>query len=510
MCPAPLPDDATTAQLAKLAEDLRDLATTGDAGVLDLIGRHHPDGPHAVSLDGARLVLARNHGFEDWDALARHLDLVAEYRRQPDEVDVDEATGSPVDRFLALACLRYGGDDGPERWAAARRLLAEHPGITSASAHAAAAAADQAALRDVLRGRPSAANEEGGPYRWQPVLYLAFARHDPDIAEAALLATARLLLEHGADPNAGYLWHGLIPPFTALTGALGSGEGGDEQQPEHPHGMALARLLLEAGADPNDGQALYNRQFGDDDSHLVLLAEHGLGRGDGGPWRARLGHRQDSPAEMLRGQLWWAIVHGKQGRVALLVEHGADVRTPYEAPGGRPSGLRTSHGHTPAELAALSGWPELARWLVASGADPPALEGPGAFVAAVLAGDAAAVEAHRNQAAVAQDRRPALVVWAAAHGRLDAVRRLVELGFDVNALGRSDVPLDQPWQTALHDAAGNGDLAMIRLLLELGADPTMEDARFSSTPPGWAEHFGRHEAAELLRAASPPPTTVVG
>ena len=74
------------------------------------------------------------------------------------------------------------------------------------------------------------------------------------------VAVARLLLEHGADPNAGYLWEGLIPPFTALTGALGGGG----TIPKHPEELALARLLLEAGADANDGQALYNQGWGPD------------------------------------------------------------------------------------------------------------------------------------------------------------------------------------------------------------------------------------------------------
>ena len=174
---------------------------------------------------------------------------------------------------------------------------------------------------------------EGGPYGWEPLLYLAYARHDPAVSEDATLGTARLLLDHGADPNAGYLWHGLTPPFTALTGALGSGEG---DQPEHPHGFALASLLLDAGADANDGQVLYNRQFGADDRHLVLLLDHGLGQGDGGPWRARLGHTIDSPAELLRVQLWWAIVHDMRDRVRLLVDHGADFRSPFAGP-GRPA-----------------------------------------------------------------------------------------------------------------------------------------------------------------------------
>src|SRR4029077_11521278 len=90
---------------------------------------------------------------------------------------------------------------------------------------------------------------------------LAYARHDPAIGEAAVLGAAGMLLQSGADPNAGYLWHRLPTPFTVLTGVLGEGELGPVRQPRHPHALALARLLLEAGADPNDGQALYNRMF---------------------------------------------------------------------------------------------------------------------------------------------------------------------------------------------------------------------------------------------------------
>jgi hypothetical protein len=501
MSTVPLPDDPSFEQLRKIAKDIRDLAQAGDPGVLQLVATHHPDGAHPVSLAGAQLVLARHHGFASWARLKQHIETIQRYRRVPDELDVEDLDQADVvDRFLALACLRYGGDDSPERWAQALQLVREHPGITRSSIHAAAAGADVDAVRALLRDDSALARREGGPYQWEPLMYLAYARHDPAVTEPATLATARALVDQGADPNVGYLWHGLPTPFTALTGALGSGEG---DQPPHPHGYALAALLLDAGADPNDGQALYNRQFRPDDRHLELLLAHGLGHGDGGPWRARLGQAVDAPEQLVRIQLWWAIVHDMRDRVRLLAEHGADILTPFAAPGGRPTWARTSDGRTPAELAALAGCPEMVDWLVDHGATRPAGEGVDGFVAAALRGDRDEVQrlmAYRDEA---RAQRPALIVWATARRKLDAVRLLAEVGFDVNAKGRTDVPMEQQWETALHQAAGEGDVELTRLLLDLGADPTIEDTRFGSTSLGWARHFDQPATIELLEALTP-------
>jgi ankyrin repeat protein len=60
------------------------------------------------------------------------------------------------------------------------------------------------------------------------------------------------------------------------------------------------------------------------------------------------------------------------------------------------------------------------------------------------------------------------------------------------------VPSDQPWQTALHKAAEDGNLELAVALLGLGADPSIRDARFDGTPLSWARYFGQRELIDLL------------
>lgn len=98
------------------------------------------------------------------------------------------------------------------------------------------------------------------------------------------------------------------------------------------------------------------------------------------------------------------------------------------------------------------------------------------------------------------------VDWAAEHGftgRLDllARHRIDVAGVDVVAPLFPDDPnaLDDEGATALHQAAWAGDLELIRRLLDAGADTTMTDRRFGSTPLAWAEHAYQTEAADLLR-----------
>ena len=485
----PLPQDPNLEQLRKQARELQRAVRAGDEHTRALAAEFVPDAPTEFPLRSAQLVLARRYGFPSWARLRRHVDVVTARTWNPAAAASD--TEPPADRFLRLVCLTYS-DDPRADLAAAAQLLNEHPQLSSETIATAAACADVEQVRRFLAAESATAPT--GPHGWAPLLYQAYARPYPEPGLDATLDTARLLLDSGADPNDGRLWHGLPTPFTVLTGVLGHGEG---DQPAHPHAIAFARLLLEAGADPNDGQALYNRMFGPDNDHLELLFEFGLGRGDGGPWRRLLPEATESPTVMLRNLLWWAVTHDQRERVALLAANGVDVIAPFTE-----LRMRRANGATPVEAALTSGNTDLADQLLRLGAPRRTLEPLDAFVAAALAGDAEGVRrADPATVAAARTARQGLVTWAAAQGAPAAVELLVAAGFDVNALGRSDAPIDQPWESALHVAAQRGDRALALRLLDLGADPALRDTRFDATPLDWARHFEQSELVELLGGA---------
>ncbi len=411
-----------------------------------------------LKLSTAQFEVARTYGFASWSKLKAHVEMVAALTREPDLAP---------EEFLTLVCLAYGDDDGA-RVARGHALAPSEP----SDMWEAAAMGHLHASTDPLA--------QGGALRWEPLLYLCYSRFP--MSEADALSTARVLLDAGADPNAGYLWHGLGTPFTALTGVLGGGEGAQSRQ---PFWKSLARLLLERGADANDAQGLYNRQFNPNNEHLELLFEFGLGHGDGGPWQARMGSQMETPTQMVHHQLRWAIHHDMLERVELMADRGVALDVPFDE---YPNWAAQARGKTPIEFAAMCGHDRIVDTLRARGVEMPWTSPVDQFIGAILAGRPPVGDASVTR--TAHEQRPSLVVQAAATGRLEAVRLAVQQGFDVNALGRSDAPVEQPWQTALHTAVERNDQAMVDLLLELGADPSIEDARFHATPAGWAEHFG--------------------
>ncbi len=105
--------------------------------------------------------------------------------------------------------------------------------------------------------------------------------------------------------------------------------------------------------------------FGRDDSHLELLFAYGLGTGDGGVWRERLGDATESPAEMMQRQVDWARTHGFDRRLALLARHGFGPDDQPDRPDPEPPQPPSVH---------TAGSPEAVAAAVAQGADVDAYE----------------------------------------------------------------------------------------------------------------------------------------
>jgi hypothetical protein len=88
------------------------------------------------------------------------------------------------------------------------------------------------------------------------------------------------------------------------------------------------------------------------------------------------------------------------------------------------------------------------------------------------------------------------LLWAAANNRLAAARWLQEHGAR-NSPATFGGPSHGERVTPLHLAAQRDHVDMAKLLLEFGADASIEDAIYNSSPAGWAEHFG---SARVLAA----------
>ena len=462
-----LPDRPSLTSLRKQAKSLLKSARENDADALEQVNLYHPKPDTFSTLRDAQLVLARRYGHDGWLELCEAVETA---------LDAAQSLSERASLFADLACLCYSPDENIRRRERAIRLLEESPALTSSDIYAAAAAADVGAIRLILDSDPSLASQPGGPRTWSPLMYVTYSRIDDAPPSRDSVACLQLLLDAGADPRF-YVdgssglggWH-----WTALTGAIGEGEGGRVQQPPHPRARELAGLLLEGGADPNDGQGLYNSMFSPDNEWLELLISHGL------TVRALADSDSDSAVTTLNYQLSFAVKSGFTERVALLLEQGADAA-------GKDDWYK---GPTHIDQAVQSGLGDVIDLLVAHRAPKPTLSTGDHFRIAVVSGDRAEAEKRLDAEPDLRDQ-PDLMMNAAHHGRIEPVKLLLDLGSDPNQLASNG-------RGVLHEAAWSGNVEIVRLLLDRGASCEVRDGTHNGTPANWADHAGRFDVRDLI------------
>lgn len=454
-----LPDRPNLDQLRHQAKDLLKAVRDGEAAATRRI--------HAVSdrptLATAQLAVAREYGFPSWAALKAEV----------------EARTRDLEEKVAAFCVASINGRG------ALRMLFETPEIATYNFATALLLGDVDRVRAELERDPAAAIRTDSTTGWQPLHAVSASRWhriDPPRAES-LVAVVGLLLDAGADPTvrAG----GRNGDWTALRCAVA----GDANP-------GITKLLLEHGAIPDDHDVYLACFGGDDHESLRLVAAH---------------------AENLREStaLSAPISAGDTEGVRILLDAGVDARTLL--PGDLFGAGVPVEPLIPPVAAAVDADcpPELLELLLERGADPdaPGQDGVAPYRTAMRRGRTAHLELLANHGANADatdvdrflyacrdgdhaqmarmlhqmpdlkrrldEKDHGALVDAAADGRTESVRLMLDAGFPIEARG-------QDGGTALHHAAFAGSADTVRLLIERGADLEPRDAGFDATPVDWA------------------------
>lgn len=473
------------------AKQLLTLARAHDTTVIDALRKLLPrlaanndaDFAAHIKLADVQHAIAVQRGVKSWAELKRLLESV-------DPIQIQ------AERFLHA--IR---EDDKSR---AEDLLSAHPAIAQYSIHAAAAACDAGTVEAFLLRDTTLATAPASPNKAQPVLY-ACSTPLHDLNEAKTHGNKRcveLLLAAGADPNTFILFNDgeSDAPLSALYFAA------------NLNNVSAVRLLLEHGANPNDGESVYHAAERNHRESLELLLAHGAEISQrherwgntplyfiaghkpfskwcasselGMQWLLQHGANPDitsdngnkNAASPTRGEtpLHRIASYGKSAAVArMLVEHGATVDLPR------------ADGRTAYTLAIRTGNTPVAEFLASVGANIAAPTPADILIGACLLANETHARAlladHPNLISTLTTEDRQALALAAEEGRLDSVRLMTSLGWDLSAEGA--------WGgTPLHYAAWHGNGEMTALLVKLGAPINFRDTTFGSSPIAWAAH----------------------
>lgn len=407
--------------------------------------------------------------------------------------------------FLDNACavVVNGPQARSRRMNSARRHLEQHPEIARDSIFTAVVCGDYDEVKRIVDRDPSTAKgkrpmrvTERDKFRdCDPLMYLCFARLTDPRATDRAVDIAKLLLDHGADPN-GHFYFGDdtdSSKYTALCGVAGEGE---EDAPPHRFRDQLARLLLERGAEPYDMQLRYNTHFhGNVKWMLELTYEFSVKAGRAADW-------SDPQWSMLgmggygNGARWFLGAAVRKNDIALatwILSHGASAEP------DQPESPKQRAKLTFYQLARAKGYTEMASLLAQHGApvsDPPPVEGIHALIDALRAHDfvtATAILAKHPDYLTA----PKAMQEAVEADDVESVRFLLDAGVPVN--------LPDPangGQTPLHVAGYKNALRAAALLVDRGAEIDLVEKNFDATPLGFAIYSRNQEMIALLSAVS--------
>jgi ankyrin repeat protein len=484
-------------QQKKQARELLRAIRAGNADAVSRLRRHHGRWATSdeatvrqlVALHDAQFVLAREQGFPSWPRLKAYAEPSS--RSRPSRLFVADVAWI-ADRAHGL--LRTRKSAGP---AALEQIREWHPrfaDLTDEEIRQAPFTEEDARLVyarehgfetwDDLIGRVALLASRTDMATTEPFMAAFGALKSGDVAgfEALLRANPRLANERGTNGNT------LLNLAVSFAG-----------KPDWKEGLSAIEALLAAGSDVNDPndrgwtplhQAAYANK---PDIAGLLLAKgaaldaeaHGAG---GTPLIAALfwGHRE--VADLLRrhgvapGNLRAAAGLG----VSELVESCFSGECTLTPEAGAARGFYRPH----------SGFPD---WQPSTDSQEVLDEG---LVWACKSNRVGVLERLVRAGARldADPYRGTPLIWAAACNRTEAAAWLLDRGAHVNQKGTFGGLTHGQGLTALHLAAQYGHMPMVKLLVERGADRTLKDDLYHSTPEGGAQHFGQVAVRDYLRS----------